>query len=85
MTDVKRLEELVEMGGFLELTKPLSVFMSTNPSGEKVDAVVRKELKQGTLIRVEKLINKNTVALLEDINSQEHCIVKSTELAEAIK
>lgn len=84
MVDIK-LSELVEWGGFLELTKELTVFMAEDEEGDKSEAIVRKPLKKGTMVKVHRLINKNTVAMLEDINTQDRCLVKTDELLEAIK
>jgi len=85
MTDKFNLEEIVEFGGFLELTKELEVYVADDELGHESLAVVKKPLKKGTLVKVHQLIAKNTVAMLEDINTQDRCLVKSAELLEAIK
>ena len=85
MTAKFKLEEIVEFGGFLELTKELEVFMAEDQNDNKSEAIVKKPLKKGTLVKVHQLVAKNTVAMLEDINTQDRCLVKADELMRAIK
>lgn len=85
MSDKFRLDEIVEFGGFVELTKELQVYVEVDELGAELSAVVKKPLKKGTLVKVHQLIAKDTVAMLEELNTQNRCLVKSIELIDAIK
>ena len=80
-----KIAEIHEMGGFLELTRELTVFMALDEEGVKASHIAKKSLKTGTLVRIDQIMNNGTVVSLEDINTQDRCLVRTDDLEKAIK